>query len=179
MKPWSCAVTLISLLIWEVSHAHPHTANSPRAFLRTDAGFIKPDRLIIDGREHRTSNYLMSTFDIEEFEYIRASDPNAHRALHNASRYAVAGTRGLLAGLGLGLAVALIGQEKVPGAVPIGLASIGFVYFMNCRHMARHYLHNAINTLNGIAPQPLATSWSFGLVAGDRTAGLGLLISIP
>lgn len=124
----------------------------PRAYLRTDPGYIKADTLQIGEHSHKTSNFLMSTFDIEEFDYLKEMNPNAHRALWNHYRYGVVGTRGLLAGAGAAIVtVAAFGSRAHP-VIPISMFLAGFVYYMNCRHMARHYLHNAINTINGVAP---------------------------
>lgn len=154
-------------------------AATPRAYLQTDPGYIKPDTLHIGDKTHKTSNFLMSTFEISEFEYLKESDPNAYQALWNHDRYGIVGTRGLLIGIGVSATTVLVFKDAVHPAVPITTFLAGFIYYMNCRYMARHYLHNAINTLNGVAPPKRSHhQWSFSpmLIAqsGDSTFGVTL-----
>lgn len=129
----------------------------PRAYLKTDAGIAKSDTLIIDGKYHKISNPLMNTFDISEFDYLKGKEVNAYQALYNHYRYGVVGTRGFIGGAVTAASAIIISKGKIHSAVPASLFLAGFIYGINCRHMARHYLHNAINTLNGITPNSKTT----------------------
>lgn len=144
----------------------------PQAFLKTNSGYVQPDTLVIGNQRHKTSNVLMSTFDIAEFEYVKEIDPNAYQALHNHHNYGIVGTRGLFAGVGAGVGLALGLRDKVHPAVPVTAFLAGFIYYLNCRYMARHYLHNAINTINGVKPDARRMQWNLNFVASENL-GIG------
>lgn len=176
-------LTMIGPILLMLIFSEDCLAATPRAYLQTDPGYIKPDTLHIGDKTHKTSNYLMSTFEISEFEYLRESDPNAYQALWNHDRYGIVGTRGLLLGIGVSATTVLVFKDTVHPAIPVAAFLAGFIYYMNCRYMARHYLHNAINTLNGVAPAKREgrLQWSFSptIIAqsGSPTFGVQMEIS--
>ncbi len=132
-----------------ILHSFTAQANA-RAFLQTNSGYLDPQELHIDGRVHKITNHFMSTYDIDEFDYLKEKDPEAWKSLHNHYRYGVVGTRGILAGAGAAAAAVLISGGRAHLSIPIGLFLVGLVYGLNSKHMAQHNLHEAINKLNGV-----------------------------
>ncbi len=101
----------------------------------------------------------MGTYEIDEFSYLKETEPEAWRSLYNHHRYGVVGTRGFVGGAGLALATMFTFLGRSHPVIPLGLFVAGFIYGMNSRHMARHNLHKAINILNkaqdyGRTPKP-------------------------
>ncbi|MGE3974560.1 MAG: hypothetical protein AB7F59_08555 [Bdellovibrionales bacterium] len=136
--------SLSLFLLINLAHAEP------RAFLKTESGYLQAQELSIDGKAYQVSNPVTSTYDIEDFALLKESDPQAWKSLENHYRYGVVGTRGLVAGTGAALIVLLIPATRAHPVIPIGLFLSGFIYYMNSRHMAQHNLHKAINQLNGV-----------------------------